>query len=358
MTNLKLQTKTQRVRSDKNTRHSLDTIQVTCDKSITETRIKQYYKGIRKYTTNKKVSQIESITKGLNYSDTETYLKRYERTKQCLNIVIQHEDNIIQGRCNQSRLCQNCARAESSQRIEDFKKSLIELSKDNGLYFVTLTAPTCKERQLRNTIDKRIKAFAKVKNNISRRYNTKLNGLRKLEVTYNRETDRYHPHFHFLVQGERESILLRDLWLNQFSDASLKAQDIRQVKVSEEDTSNLVEVFKYATKGVVKDTTDAYAEYQILRAINRKRIFQTFGELKKIKSEKLTETEKQINDWSIPKDEIFAFENKCKDWTDSRGNRLVNLQPFEVQKQQEFNKRKNYEKQKTNKERESLHSID
>ena len=336
-----------KVRQEKNATHSLDTIQVTCDKSITETRIRQHYKGLRKDTTNTKLAKIEDITRALKYDDTEIYLKRYERTRECLNIAIQDGDNLIQGRCNQARLCQNCARAESSQRIEDFKTSLTTLAEDRGLFFVTLTAPTCQERQLKSTIERRIKAFARVKRNIRKTHGVKLNGLRKLEVTYNKETDRYHPHFHFLVQGAAESHLLRDLWLNQFRDASIKAQDIREIKVSKDDTSNLVEVFKYATKGIVKDTIEAHAEYHILRAINKKRIFQTFGELKKVYLEKISDTDKQKNDWSAPKREIFAFENKCKDWTDARGNRLVNLESYQVKRYENINKEKNGENEQS-----------
>ena len=316
--------------SEKNSQHSLDTIQLTCDRFITETRVSQYYKAKRKEATNTKLVQIEGIIKALDYKDSETYLKRFERTKECLNIAIQDGDNLIQSRCNQDRLCQNCARAKSAQRIEDFKRDLTTLATDDGLYFVTLTAPTCKERQLRATIERRIKAFAKVKNNIARRYGTKLNGLRKLEVTYNRDTSKYHPHFHFLVQGYREAVLMRDLWLNQFRDASIKAQDIREIKVTKDDASNLVEVFKYATKGIVKDTEDAHAEYHILRAIEGKRIFQTFGSLKKTRTTEMTEQVEKKIDWSAPKREIFAFEQKCADWTNAKGERLVNLNTIQI----------------------------
>ena len=275
---------------------------------------------------------MESIVRALDYRDKETYLKRFERTKNCMDIIVQDGDEQIKMRCNQDRLCQNCARAKSSQRIEDFKGDLTTLADDKGLYFVTLTAPTCKERELRATIDRRIKAFARVKNNMRVNHNIKLNGLRKLEVTYNQDKDRYHPHFHFLIQGEAEAYLLRDLWLNQFSDASIKAQDIREIKVSIDDASNLIEVFKYATKGVVKDTISAHAEYHILRAIDRRRIFQTFGELKKTRITEMSEIDKSKIDWTSPNREIFKFTENCKDWTSANGDRLVNLNTIQVQR--------------------------
>ena len=109
--------------SENNSHDSLDTIQLTCDYSVTKTRVSQYYKAKRKEVTNTKLMQMESIIKALDYRDSETYLKRFERTKECLNIAIQDGDNLIQSRCSQSRLCQNCARAESAQRIEGTEQS-------------------------------------------------------------------------------------------------------------------------------------------------------------------------------------------------------------------------------------------
>ena len=56
-------------RQDKNSRHSLDTIQLTYDSFVTETRIKQYYKAIRKDATNTKLTKIKSIIEALDYQD-------------------------------------------------------------------------------------------------------------------------------------------------------------------------------------------------------------------------------------------------------------------------------------------------
>ena len=332
--------------SDEIVTHYLDTIQVTLDCVLSETRQSLYYKAIRKEATDRKLIQMESIVKALDYKDSETYLKRFERVKTCMNLVIQDGDQMSLMRCNVPRICQNCARAESAQRTEDFKKDLTTLANDNGLYFVTLTAPTCRERELRGTIDRRIKMFAKVKNNMRKRYNMHINGLRKLECTYNKEKDRYHPHFHFLIQGYTEAILLRDLWLKQhegFSKeykAQIGGQDVREIKVTIDDATNLVEVFKYATKGVVTNTIEAHAEYHILRAIDRRRIFQTFGKLKKTRITKMEDTERAKIDWQTPKQEIYKYEPKCKDWTSAQGNRLVNLTSVQVKNDEERKKRK------------------
>ena len=90
---------------EKSFAHSLDTIQVTCYSSFTETRIRQHYKGLRKYATDAKLAKIEPIAKILNYSDTEMYLKRFERVRNCKTIMIQDGDEL-------SKLCESREQSE------------------------------------------------------------------------------------------------------------------------------------------------------------------------------------------------------------------------------------------------------
>ena len=46
----------------------------------------------------------------------------------------------------------------------------------------------------------------------------------------------------------------------------------------------------------------------------------------------MSETDTKKVDWTAPNREIFAFENKCRDWTSANGDRLVNLNTIQVQK--------------------------
>jgi hypothetical protein len=46
----------------------------------------------------------------------------------------------------------------------------------------------------------------------------------------------------------------------------------------------------------------------------------------------MSETDTKKVDWTAPNREIFAFENKCKDWTSANGDRLVNLNTIQVQR--------------------------
>jgi len=346
MTNLNFQTKTQKSERHKNSRYYLDNIETSSHWQVSKTREKQYYKAIRKYATNRKLTTIIDYLKTRKRVDKD-WIKRFATTFNCQSVLLQQGDEIRGSRCRK-RWCQNCNRQMSAKLYADYEGHLTEMHKDTGLYFVTLTAPTCKERQLKATIDRRVKAFQRIKNNIRMRYKTKLNGFRKLEVTYNKDTDKYHPHFHFIVQGEREAYLLLALWMQQFGEAYIKAQDVQKVDISDTNKKALAEVFKYATKGVVKDSTEARAEYIIQKAILGRKIYQTYGSLYNVKSENITETEKTTFDWMPYKDfEIWQFQDNCKDWTTATGERLVHTQQIE-----------NYEKQKRNEKRKTLHPTD
>lgn len=343
MTNLNFQTKTQKRERHKNSRYYLDNIEISSHWQFSKTRESQYRKAIRKYATNRKLATIIDYLRTRKRTDKE-WIKKYEVTYSCQNVILQQGDKFVSSRCRK-RWCQNCNRQKSAKLYTDYEGHLTEMHKDRGLYFVTLTAPTCKERELKATIDKRIKAFQRIKNNIRMRYKTKLNGFRKLEVTYNKDTNKYHPHFHFIVQGEREAYLLLALWMQQFGEAYIKAQDVQKVDISDTNKKALAEVFKYATKGVVKDSTEARAEHTIQKAILGRRIYQTYGSLYNIKSEDIKETEQTSFEWMPYKDfEIYKYDDSLKDWTSATGEQIVHTQQIE-----------NYEKQKRNEKRKTLH---
>ena len=58
-----------------------------------------------------------------------------------------------------------------------YKEPLMNLG---NLYFVTLTRPNVKGRELKSEIKKLIKGFQKVKDNMRKNYKMKLEGMRKI----------------------------------------------------------------------------------------------------------------------------------------------------------------------------------
>lgn len=71
--------------------------------------------------------------------------------------------------------------------------------------------------------------------------------LRKLECTYNPQRNDFHPHLHFVVEGQAAAHALVKRWLARHPEANAVAQDVRPC-----DDGALIELFKYFTKIVVK----------------------------------------------------------------------------------------------------------
>lgn len=66
--------------------------------------------------------------------------------------------------------------------------------------FLTLTVKNCKAEELREQIDRVIRAYALLTVNDACYFSTYFTGtFRAVEVTYNAKTDTYHPHMHVLA---------------------------------------------------------------------------------------------------------------------------------------------------------------
>jgi hypothetical protein len=222
------------------------------------------------------------------------------------------------------------------------------------LYFITLTRPNVKGRQLKSEIQKLIKAFQKIKDNLRKNYKVKISGIRKLEVTYNEEMDTYHPHFHFIQSNLVHAELLQELWLNQFDNANNKGQDIR--KNNSQDEKSFIELFKYATKETTKEGKQYTGDvlHTIYSALESQRKIQTYGSIKKVKEPKELKDQTNKFDWIDEQQEIWIYDQEQKDWLSSKNEKLINT--LEIQKTIE-NERKAKET-RTDKKCRSLHQVD
>lgn len=297
---------------DYSTSHTtLDTLEVTSDLFISKTHEKQYYKAIRKAKTNTKVKAIISVV------NDKTWQKKYWKTFHCNSIILQNQ-NEFKGSLCRKRWCTHCSRIKTAELTNAYKEPLRNLGE---LYFITLTRPNVEGRQLRSEVDKLIKSFQRIKDNLRKTYGIKLNGMRKLEVTYNEATNQYHPHFHFIQQGEFEALALQKLWLNYHQQANIKGQDIRLI--DSKNDSSLIELFKYATKETAKDDTTAKALHNIYTAIDGRRIYQTYGKLKKVKEPNEAPNEKTQLEYIKNDFEVWKYESEYKDWISTKNMALV-----------------------------------
>ena len=295
--------------------YSLDTLEVTSDSFKTKRHESQYYQAVRKQRTVSKLKQLIDVC-------PKDRIKQYWKTYHCNRVKFQQGSKLIGSLCRK-RWCAHCSRIKTAEMIKGYKEPLESMQKEQEFYFVTLTAPTVKARQLNSELTKRYKAFTRIKDNIRKTYGLKLNGLRKTEVTYNESNDKYHPHFHLMVQGHKQATLIQSLWLEQFTSASIKAQDIRLIDTR--DSNNLVEVFKYATKDVTRDTTTAKAMDNIYSALEGRRTVQTYGSIRKVVEPKEQVTDEGQIDWIEPKDDIWIYDEHEADYIDSLNNRMINI---------------------------------
>jgi hypothetical protein len=295
--------------------HSLDTLELTSDYYRNKTHERQYYKAIRKDKTNSKIlSIIDSIP------DNEPAQKRYWKTYHCQDVIIQQSDKFKGSLCRK-RWCTECCRIKTAELTNSYKQPMLDLGK---LYFVTLTAPTISGSNLKKEIQKRIKAFQLIKDNLRKTYKIKLNGIRKIEVTYNEKTNEYHPHFHLIQDNLEATELIKALWLNQFPFADKEAQDIRQIDTTNE--SGFIELFKYATKETNSKGKqyDGEVLHTIYNSIQGQRIYQTYGNVKKIKAPKTpTENEMEI-DYVPEQNNIWYYEKSAIDWVTFDNQLLIN----------------------------------
>ena len=306
--------------------HSLDTLEVTSDYFKTKSHETLYNSTIRKHST------ISTLVQLIDVSSLE-WNKKYWKSYHCKNVLLQ-DGNKLNGSLCRKRWCQTCNRIKTAEMIKGYSEPLKELQKDNDLYFVTLTTKTVKAGKLQSEINKRYKAFTRIKDNLRKNYGIKLVGARKLEITYNETTNEYHPHFHFIQQGKHEAEMLQKLWLQQFPNASIKAQDIRLIDANNSD--NLVEIFKYATKQAVKDTATAKALHNIYTAIDGKRTFQPYGKLRKVKEPKEVKEDSLNADFIEPNQEIWVYDNIEKDYFNAKDVKLIGTKEIEQKIMQEI----------------------
>lgn len=297
-------------------KHYLDKLETTSDFFLNKSHETQYYKGIAKHKQNIKLNELIAIVS----QDKQHWTKQYNKTYFCNHVLLQDGDHLIGSLCRK-RWCQHCNRIKTAELINGYLEPLANLAKNDNLYFVTLTAPTCEARELKSQISKRVKSFTKIKDNMRKRYGMKLNGYRKIEVTFT--NGKFHPHLHLIVQGYAESVKLRELWLKQQNNANILAQDIRPIDLLNGDISSLKELFKYATKGVVSNSTEATAEHIIHRALVGSRIYQPYGKVKKVKIAKEKKNEGINCDWIKFDQEIWVFEQDKKDWITAEREFLV-----------------------------------
>ena len=162
-------------------------------------------------------------------------------------------------------------------------------------YFVTLTVETVYGKKLRDRISKMGKVWRKIANSAAMRIidnkargtiGSNFKGLRKLEVTYNAKDDKYHPHYHIVIEGKENAKYLVKRWVDIWQKEGVKciwtSQDIRKA-----DEKTLLELFKYSWKPTTKtkdgkDIRIPPKNHDVInQALSRRKTYHPFGGIRR-----------------------------------------------------------------------------
>jgi plasmid rolling circle replication initiator protein Rep len=165
-----------------------------------------------------------------------------------------------------NRFCPMCSWRKSLKEALRLSVMMdyIEAEHEKAFIMVTLTAPNVKGEILPNEITKYNKAFKKY---VERKEIKAINKgyIRKLEITYNKKRDDYHPHFHVIFAVDRCYFKSRDymnqnkwlnLWRETMQDDSITQVHVQRLKKTDADkiekemkqSSAVNEIAKYAAK--------------------------------------------------------------------------------------------------------------
>lgn len=199
------------------------------------------------------------------------------------------------------RLCPMCNWRRSIKTFFQLSK-IMDVAQDENpnaeSVFLTLTVRNCSGAELASTLDLMFSAWNKL--NKHRRFTQAgfLGYFRALEVTYNRDANTYHPHFHVILLVDKQYFYAptkylhtKDwsrLWGVSLGVDYLPVCDIRAVKTHKERKYKAIaEVAKYT----VKDSDYLYNDEELTtrivgelsHALKGRRLFAFGGVIKEIK---------------------------------------------------------------------------
>lgn len=250
--------------------------------------------------------------------------QKYWNTFHCVNTLVQDTDGKITAKYCKNRWCIVCNRIRTAILINQYYKPLSKLD----TRFVTLTTNRSSECRTEDELKEVLSDYKKTFTRVWRRLKTKygsITAIRKIEVTWNRHKDHFHPHFHIIIENKNSSAeFLVTQWLKEYPQASCNAQDI-----SVTDDNAIMELFKYFTKMWSRITDENTTKEKrvlpypaekmdiIFNAMYRQRTIQTYGgKLTQVDDDFDTDLAtvftKEIRENSV----IWNWEQECRTWID------------------------------------------
>lgn len=163
------------------------------------------------------------------------------------------------------RLCPMCSWRRSYKIFGQISQIMQFIGKEYDFLFLTLTIPNVNASELPQTLKELQQGWNKLKHR--KRFRTAVKGYFKaLEITYNKRSETYHPHYHIVLAVYKSYFTSRDyikqqewlqMWRECMSDDRITQVDIRRAKnkhtaeaeqASADLSSAIAEIAKYAVK--------------------------------------------------------------------------------------------------------------
>ena len=245
--------------------------------------------------------------------------KYYQNAYNCGHYVQVKDGKAKSSYCN-TRTCNVCNRIRTAKAMNGYISQL----EGHNWVMITLTDVNCSGQDLKKEIALYKKDFVLIRRRL-KKLGYKVDGIVKMEITYNENTLTYHPHLHVLVAHEQIDFLAVEIindWLQRRPSASIKAQNITR-----EHSGALNELFKYTTKGFQREGKNISVNPQsidtIMTAQYGQRSFQPFGNIRRVNEEVPEIIEAQP--MNIP-DGIFSWYD-CDWWNIRSGEALSYYTP-------------------------------
>lgn len=190
----------------------------------------------------------------------------YHKVKACGTLIdFNSSKKLVNANFCKNRLCPMCNWRRSMKLGCNVSKIVEHLENDYRFIFLTLTVPNVKADKLDDTINKLQTGFTNLINhNVNIRKSFK-GYFRALEITFNKKTHTYHPHFHVIVAVKPDYFdksnkyyvtheYLLEKWRHVMNDQSINQVWIQvcRDKYTGSSTINMksaiVEVAKYTVK--------------------------------------------------------------------------------------------------------------
>ena len=260
----------------------------------------------------------EKASNRINKQDWRDWNKRYATSMFCCGTVYQTDQKLESTFCR-SKWCTVCGRNRSAKITDAYGEILTSLP---DLHFVTLTIKSMEADQLGLSIDRMNNAWRKIYNAMTRK-GIKPQGGRTLEITHG--VKGYHPHYHILISGQENAMMLQSLWMKHFKEEANQGGQYVSPVNSNKGINAVMELVKYSVKPLVNGKILAP---EVLHTINvatfGRQMFSPFG-IKKVEPQEIEPPEIEVSkaDWLPPIKTAYSWDQYYREWRDKQVRILV-----------------------------------